>query len=166
MRHPRRPRWQRQDGSVAVEAALTIALILVPLFTFILLFGRYYWYYSAAQKAVHDATLAIANLPLADIRNGRAEELAMRIINWETEDFDATSRSARMPRVDCLYRFPANAVVLSSFNCGTANLTPVMVRTSLTMTVYDPFLSTALASEGQSGQIMIIGEMTMRYVER
>jgi len=166
MKPSRRPRWQRQDGSVAVEAALTIALILVPMLTFMLLFGRYYWYYSAAQKAVHDATLAISNLPLADIRNGRAEELAMRIVNWETEDFDATSRSTRIPTVDCWYRFPANAVVLSRFGCATASLTPVMVRTSLTMTVHDPFLSPLLASEGKSGEIMIIAEMTMRYVER
>lgn len=166
MKPSRRPRWQRQDGSVAVEAALAIALILVPLLTFILLFGRYYWYYSATQKAVHDATLAIANLPLADIRNGRAEELAMRIINWETEDFDATTRSTRFPTFDCLFRFPANAVVLSRFNCATPGMTPVMIRTSLTVMVDDPFISPMLASAGKSGQIMIVGEMTMRYVER
>ncbi|MEN3276695.1 MAG: hypothetical protein V7631_2485 [Massilia sp.] len=163
MRHScRRIGWRRQNGAVAVEAAVTIALILVPLLTFILLFGRYFWYYTAAQKAVHDATFSISSLPIADIRAGRAEDLAARIIEWETADFDETTRSTKAPAVDCWYRFPATARDLSRFNCSTAGLTPVVVRTSLTMMVNDPFLSPVMSNGG----LLIVTEMTMRYVER
>lgn len=159
----RRIGWRRQDGSIAVEAALTITLILAPLLTFMLLFGRYFWYYTAAQKAVHDATLSIANLPIADIRSGRAEDLAARIIDWETSDFDDATRSTRGPAVDCWYRYPSNARDLSRFNCNTAGLTPVVLRTSLTMLVSDPFLSPVMGGEGG---ILLVTELSMRYAER
>lgn len=154
-------RWQRENGSVAVEAALSISLILVPILTFMLLFGRYFWYYTAAQKAVHDATLSISTLPIADIRSGRAENFAARIIEWETSDLDAMTLSNAGPTVDCWFKFPATATTLSRFNCNTSFATPVVVRTSLTMAVHDPFLSPLIG-----GDMPIVTEMTMRYVER
>jgi len=161
---PARPR--RQDGSVAVEAALIIALILVPLMAFILLFGRYFWYYTVAQKAVHDATLYMASAPLADIRSSGAPGLANHIIQSETADMDQTTRSTLGPTTECWFRFPANAPYLTPLACTTATMTPVLVRTSVSMTVVDPFLAPMTASLTGSDGLPIIAQSTMRYVGR
>ncbi|HBZ05238.1 MULTISPECIES: TadE/TadG family type IV pilus assembly protein [Massilia] len=157
---------RRQDGSVAVEAAIIITLILVPLLAFILFFGRYFWYYTVAQKAVHDASLAMATLPLAHIRAGGAEDLAERIIGWETEDFDEMTRATLAPAVDCWYRFPASATTLTRLSCNNATLTPVDVRASLVMTVSDPFLAPFTGPVAGLDGLPIITQVSMRYVGR
>lgn len=159
-------RKRRQEGAVAVEAALTISLILVPILAFVLFFGRYFWYYTVAQKAVHDATLAMASLPLVNIRAGDAENLAASIMRWETEDIDDTTLATFAPAVDCWYRFPASATYLTRFNCSNATLVPVEVRASVIMTVTDPFLSPFTGSVLGVDGIPIIAQVSMRYVGR
>jgi Flp pilus assembly protein TadG len=159
-------RARRQDGSVAVEAALIISLILVPMVAFILLFGRYFWYYSIAQKAAHDATMYLANAPIGDIRSYAAKTLADNIMNAELADMDRPTRATLGPTVECLYRIPANAPFLSSFNCNTINSALVQVRVSISITVHDPFLSRLTnALIGQDG-LPIMTQTTMRYVGR
>lgn len=157
---------RRQDGSVAVEAAIIITLILVPLLAFILFFGRYFWYYTVAQKALHDATLSMASLPLADVRNGGAKALAQNIIDWELGDLDETTRSTVAASITCWYRFPANAVNLTEFGCNNATLTPVDVRASLIMTVSDPFLAPFTGPVAGLDGLPIIAQVSMRYVGR
>lgn len=161
---PARPR--RQDGSVAVEAALIIALVLVPLMAFILLFGRYFWYYTVAQKATHDATLYLASASLADIRSSGAPGLAGKIVEREMGDLDATTRSTLGWTTECWFRFPATAPYLSPFPCSTNTMTPILVRTSLSMTVTDPFLSPMTNSLIGNDGLLIMAQGTMRYVGR
>lgn len=157
---------RRQDGSVAVEAAVTISLILVPLLAFILFFGRYFWYYTVAQKAVHDAMLSMATLSAVDIRSGVGRGLAESIIDAELADLDEATRSTVASSVTCWYRFPASAETLSEFGCNNATLTLVDVRASVILTVSDPFLSPFTSPVTGTDGIPVIAQVSMRYVGR
>ncbi len=130
----------RQSGSVAVEAALVTTFILLPLFAFILFFGRYFWYYTAAQKAVHDATLYLASAPLVDVRSNNAAAFTEGIIESGLSDIDQATRSTKSLLIVCFYRIPANSRLPVSFPLRL-NSTPVQVRAGLSITVSDPFLA-------------------------
>lgn len=156
---------RRQRGSVAVEAALITIFILLPLFAFILFFGRYFWYYTAAQKAVHDATLYLASAPLADVRSNNAATLGEEIIMNELSDIDHNALSTKTLVVVCFYRIPASSTFLSVFPCGI-NVTPVSVRASLSITVSDPFLAPFTGPIVGADGLVILAGATMRYVGR
>lgn len=156
---------KRQQGSAAVEAALIIPLILVPLLAFILLLGRYFWYYTVAQKAVHDAALALATSSPADIRSFAASGLALQIIRGETADLDASTTSTLGVTTECWFRVPANSAFVSPFACST-NAPLALVRTSVSMTVTDPFLSGITGPVLGSDGLTIMTGVTMRYVGR
>lgn len=166
MRNPsHRIRSKRQRGSVAVEASLIITLILIPLLAFILLFGRYFWYYTVAQKAVHDATLYLASAPLADIRSNAASGLARRIIESETADLDTSTASTLAFTTECWFRIPANSANVAPFPCAT-NAVLAVVRVSVSMTVTDPFLSPFTQPTVGSDGFSIIAAAGMRYAGR
>jgi Flp pilus assembly protein TadG len=155
----------RQKGAVAVEAALVTTFILLPLVAFILFFGRYFWYYTAAQKAVHDATLYLASAPLVDLRSNNAGTLSEGIIVSELADIDQTALSTKTVVIVCFYRIPASATFLSVFPCGI-NATPVSVRASLSITVSDPFLAPFTGPIVGADGLIILAGATMRYVGR
>lgn len=166
MRYLSRPgAFKRQKGAVAIEAALVITFILIPLLAFVLFFGRYFWYYTIAQKAVHDATLYLASAPLVDLRSSGATSFAEGIIGRELADMDEATLSTKGVIAACFYRIPANSPYLSLFPCST-NAMPVEVRASISMTVSDPFLwpftGPMMGNEGLS----ILAGATMRYVGR
>ena len=167
----RRVAGKRQRGSAAVEAALIIPLILVPLFAFILLFGRYFWYYTVAQKTAHDAALYLASAPLADIRSNNASDLAKRIIEWETADLDPVTLS-NPPSIECRFRVPAHLPPpkssIQTFPCSSTNNNAKLafVRVSLYMPVSDPFLSPLTAAAVGSNGLSILAAAEMGYVAR
>lgn len=130
---------ERQQGSVAIEAALSIAFILVPLLAFILLFGRYFWYYNAAQKAAHDAALYLAVAPLTDIRSNDAGNLANVIMDSGLDDMDQLTVATKGQSAFCLYP-TAYPNVLMPLSCAT-NARPAAVRATISITVNDPFLA-------------------------
>jgi Flp pilus assembly protein TadG len=167
MRYLVRPlRSKRQDGSVAVEAALVISLVLVPLIAFVLLFGRYFWYYTMAQKAAHDATLVMSTSPLGDIRSYAASTLANGVITSETDDIDQSTALTRVTTTECWYRIPANALFLQPFNCGITTATPVLVRTTVAMAVTDPLLGRLSESVLGGAALQITAQSSVRYVGR
>jgi Flp pilus assembly protein TadG len=167
MRYLVRPgRSQRQDGAVAVEAALIISLVLVPLMAFVLFFGRYFWYYTMAQKAVHDATLFMATAPLVDIRSNAASGLAASVIVSEIGDMDNRALSTRVTTTECWFRIPANAPFLSPFGCAINAATPVLVRTTLSVEVTDPFLTGLTESLLGGEPLYITAQSSVRYVGR
>lgn len=131
---------KREHGSVAIEAAVCIAFILVPVMAFVLLFGRYFWYYTVAEKAVHDAAIYMANAPLSEIKSTKGSAgLANDIIAWETADLDAGTSATLAPTVLCGYKIGVSTDI-QWLTCN-ASYTPVGIRTGLVMTVTDPFLS-------------------------
>ncbi|CAH0215423.1 hypothetical protein SRABI118_02089 [Massilia sp. Bi118] len=142
---------QRQEGSVAVEAAVCIALVLAPLILFIFVFGRFFWYYTAVQKAIHDATLYLASAPLSEIKSPAALNLASDILARETADLspDTTIESA----FNCGYKISPNFPDLAFSNCS-GSTTPDAVQTFAIVSFPMPFFS-----ESESIQIRPIAVM-------
>lgn len=146
---------QAQAGAVAVEAAFCMAFILLPLFAFVFIFGNFFWYYTAAQKSVHDAALYMSGAPLAEVRNNDADVLATEILMQETADIRPTAST--QPSIECGYS-PNSTVVL--YRECVNNLTPVAVQATLVLSVPQPFFSDYL----NAGDITIIVFSQMPYV--
>jgi hypothetical protein len=164
MRHlfPRLAR-KSERGSVAVEAAVCIGFILIPVLAIVLLLGRYFWYYTVAQKAAHDAALYMASSPLSEIKSTKgAAGLASDIIGWETGDLDASASATLTPTVLCGYKLGFSSDT-QWLNCSGA-LTPVGVRTGVVMTVTDPFLSPVTNAIWGSDGVPIVAIASMNYV--
>ena len=128
---------QSQGGSVAIEAAVCIALILVPLIFFMFSFGKFFWHYTVVQKALHDATLYMAKAPLSEVRSGAAGDMANFIIERETADLDSGTKL--MPVMQCGFRTNTNTAYMGFRDCNTPNLVPFAVQTNAVMTIPDPF---------------------------
>jgi Flp pilus assembly protein TadG len=139
------PKFER--GSAAVEAALIIPFILVPLLLFVFLFGRYFWYYTVAQKAVHDAMLVMAQSQLSDVKSQGAKNLGVDIINRELSDIDSETLATLSTTINCGYAVPANSSNIQFINCN-ATATPKFVQASVVMVVNDPLLGRFFQSEG------------------
>ncbi len=145
-----------QGGAVAVEAAICMTFILLPLFALIFVLGNFFWYYTAVQKSAHDAALYMSGAPLAEIKSKAAEELARDIQSQETADFqrNATLESS----IECGYSIGNSAFVLYS-RCNTSN-TPVSVQAMTSLTVPQPFFFDFMGHDG----INIIVFSQMPYV--
>lgn len=151
-----------ESGSVAVEAAACIGFILLPVLAFVLLFGRYFWYYTVAQKAAHDAAVYMAGAPLSEIKSGKgASGLAGDIIAWETGDLDADTSTTVGTTVMCGYKLGFSTDI-QWFTCNSSS-TPVAIRTGVTMTVTDPFLSPVTNAIFGSDGIPILTGVSMSY---
>ena len=152
---------QSQQGAVAVEAAICMVFILVPLLLFMIVFGKFFWYYTAAQKAIHDATLYMATAPLAEVRGRTAEVLAMHIITQETADFDGATMS--QPSIDCGYR---TGTSIRFRPCLSGTNTPVSVQATISLTITHPFVLPLTGTAAVNENINIFIGTEMPYVGR
>ena len=98
-------RWHSQRGSIAVEAALTLPILVIFILFPSLFWALYFYEYSAAQKAVHDAGLYLSTAPKLEMTttgpdgNPAALTLAKKIIAREM-----AGMSAPDPGIVCSYR--------------------------------------------------------------
>ena len=113
-------RRHSQRGSIAVEAAFTLP-ILVTFILFPSLFWALYFYeYSAAQKAVHDAGLYLSTAPKLEMTttgpdgNPAALTIAKKIITKEM-----AGMSPPDPGIVCSYRQASGYAVAKP--CTTTN---------------------------------------------
>jgi Flp pilus assembly protein TadG len=150
---------KRQAGSVVVEAAFCLTFVLVPLFYFTFAFGKYYWYYTAAQKAVHDAALYMATAPLSEIKSQGAEDLALDIMSQETSDFPVNT--AQSPSILCYYRLP-NSPLIFPAPCNGLD-TPVSVQAAINMNVVHPFFAPLTNSSTGDDSINLWAVSQMAY---
>jgi hypothetical protein len=151
-----------EDGAVAVEAAVCIAFILVPVLACVLLFGRFFWYYTVAQKAVHDAALYMSSATPLEIRSSRgAAELAGKIVTWETGDLDQDTVASLGTTALCGYKDTSPEPQF--YNCYASTTPPAAVRAGLTMTITDPFLSPVTDAIIDTDGIPIRVSVTMNY---
>ena len=152
-----------QRGSVSIEAAVCITFILLPLMPVVLLFGRYFWYYTVAQKAAHDAGLYMASAPLSEVKGSSAAGMANDIINWETSDLDLATKGTLVPTAICGYKLSQSSSYISWFTCNSS-YTPTQVRAGVVATIKDPFLGTITNTLWGLDGIAISAGVTMRYV--
>jgi hypothetical protein len=164
MRNPflRLPR-NFERGAVAVEAAACIGFILIPVLACVMFLGRYFWYYTVAQKAAHDAAVYMASSPLSEIKSNKgAAGLASDIIGWETGDLDSDTSATVGTTVMCGYKLGFSTDV-QWFSCSST-LTPIAVRTGVIMNVTDPFLSPVTNAIFGSDGIPVVAGVSMTYV--
>jgi hypothetical protein len=156
-------KWRNQRGSVSIEAAVTITFVLIPLLSFVLLFGRYFWYYTIAQKAAHDASVYLAAAPVADITSNNAREIARKIMDDGLADIDEATRSTGGFDVFCLFPTPYPGTVSPGF-CSDGR--PAAVKAYISMKVSDPFLSPITESVMGFEALPIKAGVTLPYVGR
>jgi hypothetical protein len=149
---------QSEGGAVAVEAALCTLFILLPLVFFMFIFGKFFWYYTASQKAIHDATLYMARAPLGDIQGRSAEVLAMNIISQETADF--VPDTVTDPSIECGYK-TGNSIRFR--DCLASGSPPVAVSASINLTVFNP-LHAVMDSSATLQDINVFIGLEMPYV--
>jgi hypothetical protein len=154
----------RERGSVAVEFALLFVLVLVPLLAGALFFGRFFWHYTVAEKAAHDAARFLATASPTELKtvgpSGEAAILgaAKALAQAEISELNPSPTYPPLVYVYCdagpCLPFP------------TAPL-PQKVSVYVTMSVQDPFLSglTALFSgDGNDLAIQIDATGNSYYV--
>jgi hypothetical protein len=119
-------------------------------------FGKFFWHYTVAQKAVHDAALYLAKAPVEEVEGGAAAGLANYIVTRETADLDSGTKLIFSSQ--CAYRRSDDSVAMGLGPC-TAEVPPFGVQTMIIMTVPDPF---SFAQNG-GGKRQFILEARMRH---
>lgn len=152
-----------QKGSVSIEGALTVSLILIPLLAFVLLFGRYFWYYTVVQKAAHDAALYLASAPVADITSNNAREIAKTIMDEGLADIDQATKSTGAADMFCLFPTPYPATVSPGF-CSDGR--PAAVKAHISLKVSDPFLAPLTEAVMGYDAFPLKAGVTLPYVGR
>lgn len=85
-----------QGGAAAVELALILPVLLLLIFM-PLFIGRYFWHYTAAQKAAQDAARYLSTISAQEMREDvlarQAAAVARDIALTEIEDLDPGTRA-------------------------------------------------------------------------
>lgn len=81
----RRMRRRGQLGVAAVELALILPILFVAM-TVPLFFGRYFWHYTVAQKAAHDAARYLSTVSVREMRSSVLSATAGRIAQGIVEE--------------------------------------------------------------------------------
>lgn len=145
----------RERGSIAIEMALVIT-IMITLLTVPVFFARVFWYYSVAQKAAHDAARFLSTASQAELRTpgaGNAPSQVARIA-WEIADTETAVLNSVMD--------PKYIDVQCNFGtCGDG--VPATVRVFIHMRMRDDmFAPYTSAFYGQDG-LHLTADVTMRY---
>lgn len=136
---------RRESGSVAVEFAILLLTVLIPLLAGALFFGRFFWHYTVAEKAAQDAARFVATASPTELkvqctvlfyRDPCVVMAAMGLAATELEELNPGGIDA-----------PSVAIYCDDKKCPTNRGTglPSAISAEIRMTVEDPFL-TGLAS--------------------
>jgi len=148
MRRPfQASRQHAQRGAVAVEAAIVFSFLVVFATVPSIFWAIFFYKYSAAQKAVHDAALYLSTAPKLEMvttgpdGNPAALSLARRIIESEM-----AGMSVPEPGIVCNYRQASGALVPKP--CTTTNnlantQTLAQLSVSIDISYIDPITGSA-----------------------
>jgi Flp pilus assembly protein TadG len=138
MNKPVRRMKKNEDGSVAVEFAAVLGTILIPLLAAALFFGRFFWHYTVAEKAAHDAARFLASASPTEMKvqcvSTRDACIVSAAQNLAYTEIDELNPGSALPQVTVYcddQRCPVNR--------GSA--VPKTVAVDILMTVEDPFLT-------------------------
>lgn len=153
--HLNRMHLRAAKGSVLIELFLVLSM-LITMAAFLTLLGRYFWFYTVAQKAANDGARFLSTATPVEMRTvgaGGGEPaiaaLARKIVMDELEEITP-------------HLFPVVVDVHCDFRT-CSNKVPQTVRVSITMNLQDDifprYTSFFTGQEGMS----IIADVTVRY---
>ena len=150
-------RFQRPaTGSVALEMALILPMFLV-LLSVPLYIARVAWYYSAGQKAAHDATRYIATATQAELRTpggGFNEARVPAIARWIAQE-----------ELGEVVTFADGADITILCNgMGCLSEPPTKVTTVVQISLQDRLLGALTENYLGTTNLTIVSKVTMRYV--
>lgn len=129
---------QNENGSVAVEFAVVLGTILIPLIAATLLFGRFFWHYTVAEKAAHNAARFLASASPTEMQT-----------QCDNPYYDAcvVSAARALARKEIRELNPGSTIPQISVECDDQiclvdkkSALPKVVNVYIRMTVEDPFL--------------------------
>jgi Flp pilus assembly protein TadG len=137
------PRVRRRErGSAAVEFAILLPTVLIPLLAGALFFGRFFWHYTVASKAAHDAARFVALASPTELRtqcriaiysDSCVSMAALNIVSKEVAELSPGNENVPDVVINC-----------DGTKCPTtsmpANL-PKVISVKVDMDVDDPFLA-------------------------
>ena len=153
----RRQARQYMQGSVAVEFAFLLPVMIIMLAA-PLLFGRVFWHYTVAQKAAQNAVRFLAAANPAEIRTPGAGGTEAPIA--------AVARAIVMAEIAELHPGPYAPVVnvlCDALICDGFQI-PAKVTVSVRMPVYDEFFSGITSIFTGGDQILLKPVATTSYV--
>lgn len=155
----RRQVGRHESGSVAVELAGVFMTLLIPLLAAALFFGRFYWHYTVAEKAAHDAARFLASASPTEMQTQCNNALYEACVVAAAR---ALAR-AEIGELNPGSAFPQIAVECDDELCLVDKNSPLptMVNVYIRMTVDDPFL-TAMSSVFTGSAISIQIDATGR----
>lgn len=146
---------RKEQGSVAVEAAIVLPLLILFLAA-PLLFARIFWYYNVAQKAAHDSARFLSQATKMEIQasTSGAEPgvavLARSIANTELDDIRS-------------HLIGASATVLcDGLACDGLSI-PSTIRVGVRIRVRDDILGIMTDQFYGADGLLLTADVTMRY---
>ena len=156
--------WRYRRGSIAVEAAIVLPiLLLIVLFPSVKL-AFYFRQYSAAQKAIHDAALYLSTAPRVELTtsgpdgNIAALTVATRIVEREMAGIVPSDVSVD-PAVYCIYQVGGNEMSKPCTTTYTKNVNHTLVQ--FRVTAGFPYMDPLTGSDTGS---LISPYVPVRYV--
>lgn len=119
----------RQRGAAAVELAILVS-VFAGIFAYVFFLGCYFWYYTAAQKAAHDAARYLSTVSEQEMRDRalapEVGRVAKEIARLGTAEIDPEG-----PR-------PTILVYCGTYDCVGVRDTPLpqTVKVVITMDIY------------------------------
>lgn len=153
-----KPPGQSAKGSVAVEMAIMLPLLILIL-ALGLFFARIYMFYSVGQKAAHDATRFLSTVTQAEMRTpagGFGEARVAALARWiaQEELMDIVGfTDGIMIHISCDLRA-----------CGQD--IPKTVTVQVQIILHDDILDSLTSVYLGNTDVAVVGDVTMRYVGR
>lgn len=149
--------FQRQRGSAAVELAIVLPILFfmmtVPIF-----FARYFWHYTVAHKAAHDAARYLSTVSVREMRNSALSATAGQIARGiAAEEITDLSPGEDAPIID-VFCGPN-----TSCNGYSAAAMPETISVTVRMNMFDNVFGAV--STGFYGW-PIVAKAEVRYVGR
>jgi len=139
---------RHERGSVAVEFAILLPTVLIPLLAAALFFGRFFWHYTVAEKAAHDAVRFIAMASPTEVR-GQCKVVGVTVpcLDWAarvlaTEEMGDLNPGNGDPQISVLCDgVPCLSGPPPANSANPLELQPKSVAVMIDLSVSDPFLS-------------------------
>jgi hypothetical protein len=128
----------REEGIVAVEFAIALTFVILPLLAGSLFFGRVFWHYTVAAKAAHDAARFISAAAPGEMKkqgSGSEPPVVAAARDLAQQELSELSTGGYRPDV----AISCDGYPSCSVNVPTALKLPQKITVSISINVEDPF---------------------------